>query len=120
MSKWTQALFDLAERAGKWGIPGVFLICLRSLIDLVRHFGWDAAESCLETWGIGLIVMGVLANTHKLKDMTVTNAAKAEIDRSVIISAVTPGPPVIPSSPDPAVTREIDKQVRASNGIPKT
>jgi hypothetical protein len=119
MNKFTQALFDLAERAGKWGIPGVFLILMRSVIDLIRHFGWDALESCLETWGVGLIVIGVLASTKKLKDMTVTNAAEAKIDRAVIVANTTPGgAAVVPQSSEPAVNREIEKQLRVSNGAP--
>jgi hypothetical protein len=72
MGKLTATVLDLAQRAGKWGIPGVLLLCIRATIDVCRKPGWDTIESGITTWGVGLILVGVLANTKKLKDLSVT------------------------------------------------
>ena len=111
MNKITGVIFDLAQRAGKWGIPGVVLLCMRSVIDVVRGPSWNSIESAITTIGVGMILVGVLANTKKLKDITVAVAAEASVARTEIANA-TPGPCIpLPVSTVSAVNREVAKQV---------
>jgi len=111
---------EFAQRGGRWGIAGLFAWVAKAAIVMVAHPSLDSAADVLGTLGWSLTLTGILANTKRGNDMTATIGAESKIDRAVIATAVA-GPEaaaVIPKSSDPAVDREIKKQLNGSATTP--
>lgn len=103
-------IMSIAQRAGRWGILGMVLLATQEIIYCSTHFSVQQLMSSLGTLGWEVTLIGVLADTKRLKDMTATVAAEAKIDRAVL-STTLPGPNVKAESADPAVQRAIETQV---------
>jgi len=109
-------MLELGQKAGKYGILGLTLMMGSEIVGVVREPNWQQFQSALYSLGIELTLIGVLANTKRLKDMTATVAAEAKIDRHLISSSL-PGRNVSPTSEDPAVQRELSKRGFSDNGV---
>lgn len=70
--------------------------------------------------GAGLTAISIWWQGRRNMSMTATVGASSEISRAVIANAVTPPEiTIVPTSPDPAVQREIQKQLTdAATGTP--
>lgn len=110
-------LVELAQKAGKWGIAGLCCLMAQSLIAFAIHpVTLQGVGDLLGTMGICLTLIGVLANTKRGNDMTATIGAESKIDRAVVASELAPNAvPVVARSADPAVDREIKKQINGGD-----
>jgi hypothetical protein len=82
---------------------------------------WAECWSTAGYMGLVMLIAGAAFRSKRAADVAVTNAASSEVGRAAIMNAITPEHVLVePSSPDPAIQREIASQVRASgNDIPK-
>jgi hypothetical protein len=99
----------VAQRVGKWGIPGIVLYCLSSVLRVIQHPTWDMVEGALSTWGVGLVLVSILASVKRGNDLTVTAAVEAKANNATIAAAIGAAAP--PPSQDRAMVREESKQV---------
>lgn len=112
-------LVEVAQRAGKWGIIGLCFLMGQALLGFVSDIGtWHSLKdfcaslaSLFGSMGIGLTLIGLLANTKRGNDMTATIGAESKIDRAKIASVLDGTLPseILPVSADKAVNREIKK-----------
>ena len=102
---------ELAQRVGKWGIPGIIIYDLGALLRVAKHFSWDSVEGACSTIGISLVLIAILASVKRGNEITVNAAVEAKADRASIAAAV--GAPAPPPSQDKAIQREVNKQVAA-------
>jgi hypothetical protein len=105
-----EAGLSVAQRVGKWGIPGIVLYCLSSILRVVQHPTWDTIEGALSTWGIGLVLVSILASVKRGNDITVNAAVDAKEDRAAIALAVG-APPAPATSSDKAIQSEINTRL---------
>lgn len=105
-------MVELAQKAGKWGIAGMVILTLKGALVCAIHPTWDSATDALGTAGWSMTLIGVFANTKRGNDMTATIGAESSIARAAIATALPASVvPVVPESSDPAVNREIKKQM---------
>jgi len=102
---------EVAQRVGKWGIPGIVIYDLGAVLRLVRHPTWDSIEGACSTIGISLVLIAILASVKRGNEITVNAAVEAKADRASIAAAVGAPPP--PPSQDKAIQREVAKQIAA-------
>jgi len=117
---------ELAQRAGRWGVFGLFCFLLQGVAIFIKSAPqwnnfWDFVGSLGDlagTFGIGLTLIGVLGGVKRGNDMTATIGAESQIARASIATALPNAPPidVAPVSADPAVQREIVKQLNGKTG----
>ena len=62
---------EIAQRVGKWGIPGVVIYDLGAVVRLVIHPSWQAVEGACSTIGISLVLIAILASVKRGNEITV-------------------------------------------------
>jgi hypothetical protein len=118
---------ELAQKAGRWGVFGLFCFLLQGVAIFVKsapqwHNFWDFVGSLGDlagSFGIGLTLIGVLGGVKRGNDMTATIGAESKIDRASIATGLPNAPviEVVPQSADPAVQREITKQLNGKQVV---
>lgn len=121
----TDKFIDLAQRAGKWGIAGLVFFLLQALGIFVEGASqWHSVRDAIHSFGdlagtvgLCLTLIGVLSGIKRGNDMTATIGAESKIDRASIATALPNAPAidVMPQSADPAVQREITKQLNGKH-----
>lgn len=108
---------SLGQRAGYYGLAGLLFLTVREVVRCISHFTLDQfGESCGYV-GLYLVLFGILSNTKRLKDMTVTVGAEAKIDRAKVMDTVrralpdNASGPTITASADASINAEIKKQL---------
>ncbi len=107
---------ELAQRIGWLGVAGMVCWALQSVVVLAEHPSWDNVAVFFGNMGWVLTTASVLASLKRLKTMTATVGAEGQLARAAL-SQQLPGPDLHPQSADPAVQREIDKQLVTASGI---
>jgi sugar phosphate isomerase/epimerase len=103
---------EIAQRVGKWGIPGVVIYDLGAVVRLVIHPSWEAVEGACSTIGISLVLIAILASVKRGNEITVNAAVDAKEDRVAIAAAV--GAPVVQTTvKDKAIQSEINTRLAA-------